>query len=83
MRDDYPSILHRVSEHWATVLSRPGVGIADHFLELGGDSVSAAFMAAALADEFDVEMNVLTIFHQPTVERLSRYIYEQQKNPGD
>lgn len=78
MRDEYSTIVQRVSEHWAASLSRPSVGLADHFLDLGGDSVSAAFIAVALADEFAVDIDVLTIFAQPTVESLSRYIHERQ-----
>ncbi|MGW4326904.1 amino acid adenylation domain-containing protein [Nocardia sp. NPDC004573] len=49
------------------VLGRPVVGAEDSFFDLGGNSLLATRLAAALHAEFGVELPVRSIFETPTV----------------
>lgn len=55
---------------WARVLERP-VGPLDDFFELGGDSLAAAEIAAAIEELTGVEMPTSALLETPTVRQLA------------
>jgi len=57
---------------YAEVLGVERVGVDDSFFELGGDSVSAMRLAAAVKTSLDADISVRTLFDAPTVSTLSR-----------
>src|ERR1700759_4688212 len=67
-----------VLEIWQGILGRDGIGIADNFFDLGGDSLLAVRLVSALRIELGVEMDMKAIFLHPTVEELTLAIEEQE-----
>ncbi|WP_371726388.1 amino acid adenylation domain-containing protein, partial [Mycobacterium sp. DBP42] len=56
---------------YAQVLGLERVGIDDSFFDLGGDSLSAMRLLAAVNSHLDVDMGVRTLFDAPTVAQLA------------
>ncbi|OBH32144.1 non-ribosomal peptide synthetase [Mycobacterium sp. E342] len=59
---------------YAQVLGLERVGVDDSFFELGGDSLSAMRLIAAINADLNAGLPVRTIFQAPTVRSLSRRI---------
>jgi len=57
----------RVAEVFGAVLGHPMPGAEDSFFEVGGNSLLATRLTAALHAEFGVDMPVRTVFEAPTV----------------
>ena len=62
--------LSRVGRIWTELLNVPGVGDADHFVEMGGDSIAAMMCVARIAAEFGVDIPVATLFLDDTTLRV-------------
>src|SRR5439155_10386481 len=57
---------------WSQVLGIDPIGVQDHFLRLGGDSLLATRLVARICDLLRVQFSVLALFDEaPTVERMS------------
>jgi acyl-coenzyme A synthetase/AMP-(fatty) acid ligase len=52
---------------WAEALGLDAVGVEDHFLELGGDSLRAGRIAARAAEQLGVALTPAALFASPTV----------------
>ncbi|WP_063920716.1 amino acid adenylation domain-containing protein [Nocardia mikamii] len=63
---------HIVAQAYEQVLDADHVGADDDFFALGGDSLSAALVAARIGAALDVRIPVRTIFEEPTVAALAR-----------
>jgi thioesterase domain-containing protein/acyl carrier protein/SAM-dependent methyltransferase len=61
-----------VAQVFAEVLSLDRVGLDDDFFALGGDSLSAMRLIAAIKTALDIDLSVPTIFEAPTVRSLSQ-----------
>ncbi|SUA45157.1 Dimodular nonribosomal peptide synthase [Nocardia africana] len=61
-----------VARAYEQVLDAEHVGADDDFFALGGDSLSAALVAARIGAALDVRIPVRTIFEEPTVAALAR-----------
>ncbi|MCX5206817.1 amino acid adenylation domain-containing protein [Streptomyces sp. NBC_00237] len=59
---------------WQEVLGLSSVDLADDFLEMGGDSLLAARLAASLQSAFDVAVPVGTLLQYTTVEALDGHL---------
>ncbi len=57
----------RLQSMWAEVLGRTDVGLEDDFFELGGDSLAAVELAAALSESFDEAISVRFVLDFPDV----------------
>jgi thioesterase domain-containing protein/acyl carrier protein len=57
---------------YAQVLGLDRVGVDDSFFELGGDSISAMRVIAAINTSLDAGLSVPTVFEAPTVRSLSQ-----------
>ena len=62
---------------YAQVLGLERVGVDDSFFDLGGDSVSAMRLVAAINTGLDAELAVRTVFDAPTVAQLAPRIGEE------
>jgi amino acid adenylation domain-containing protein len=56
---------------WEQELGIEGIGVDDHFLEIGGDSLLAVRIARRLEQEFLCEIPIEALFKYPTVGELS------------
>jgi amino acid adenylation domain-containing protein len=63
---------------WAEVLDLKQVGIHDHFLELGGDSLRATRVLTRVIETFRVELSIRAFFDMPTVAEMAEFIVRQQ-----
>ena len=61
---------------WQDILGIKKIGIYDNFFELGGNSIQAAVLANRLQKEFNVTIQVRSVFLAPTVSEFSMYIDE-------
>ncbi|MEV5650885.1 amino acid adenylation domain-containing protein [Nocardia sp. NPDC052254] len=62
-----------VARAYEQVLNRDRVGADDDFFALGGDSLSAALVAARIGATLDIRIPVRTLFEEPTVAELARH----------
>jgi hypothetical protein len=56
------------------VLHVDPVGLHDHFLELGGNSISGAMLAFHLQEALGEDIHTVVLFEAPTVAELSRFL---------
>ena len=59
---------------FAQVLGVERVGVDDSFFDLGGDSISAMRVIAAINTGLDAQLAVRTLFESPTVSGLSQHL---------
>nr|PZN18952.1 MAG: hypothetical protein DIU75_15855 [Mycolicibacterium hassiacum] len=63
-----------IADIYADVLGLDHAGLDDDFFTLGGDSLSAMRLIAAIRSSLGVDISVPTVFEAPTVESLSRRV---------
>jgi len=66
-----------IASIWAEVLEVDLVGIHDHFLDLGGDSLLAVRIAAAIETQLRRELRSESVFEQPTVAELAAALFSE------
>ncbi|MEV0336232.1 amino acid adenylation domain-containing protein [Nocardia sp. NPDC050717] len=66
----------RVAAVFTEILGRPVPGAEDSFFEIGGNSLLATRLAAALHADFSVDLPVRQIFEAPTVAGIAQLITE-------
>jgi amino acid adenylation domain-containing protein len=62
---------------WEKVLGVRPIGVQDNFFDLGGHSVLAVHLMAAIEQAFDHRLPLATLFQNPTVERLGELLRTQ------
>ncbi|HYP25734.1 MAG TPA: amino acid adenylation domain-containing protein, partial [Blastocatellia bacterium] len=67
---------------WREVLGLRDIGISDNFFELGGHSLLAMRLISKMREAFEVEMRLRSLFDSPTVEALSKEIWELRRAGG-
>lgn len=60
-----------IVEAWSKVLGCEGMGIDDNFLELGGNSIHAVAVSAALESVLGADTPVLSMYRHPTARALA------------
>ncbi len=56
-----------VTRLWVQVLKQDQVGVHEHFLDLGGDSILAGLLIARIREELKIELSLRSLFDAPTV----------------
>jgi acyl carrier protein len=75
-RNDVEAELARL---WGEALGIEQVGINEHFLSLGGDSIFTIRVAAGIWDRFGVDISMLTMFELPTIAELAAEVIRLSK----
>ncbi|HTQ80538.1 MAG TPA: phosphopantetheine-binding protein, partial [Thermoanaerobaculia bacterium] len=73
----------RVAAIWQRALGVERIGVDDHFLELGGDSLLALSVTHAIEREFDLAGRSFNLFENPTVAAIARFLGEGVDDPVD
>ncbi|MGP3691673.1 amino acid adenylation domain-containing protein [Streptomyces sp. IBSNAI002] len=73
----------RVAKVWAEVLGAPVTDPDADLFSLGGHSLTAARLAAALQEEFGVRVSLVTVFQQQTVRALASFVDSAAPRPAD
>jgi tyrocidine synthetase-3 len=63
---------------WEQVLEMSGIGVRDNFVELGGDSLSAARVSIEIIERFDVEVPPDFLFDPGTVAAVAEFVSQAQ-----
>ena len=63
-----------MADIYAQVLGLERVGVDDSFFDLGGDSISAMRVIAAINTTLDIQLAVRTLFYAPSVRSLSQQL---------
>ena len=66
-----------IADVFADVLGINRVGVDDSFFDLGGDSLSAMRVIAAINTSLDIQLPVRTLFESPSVSALSQQVRPQ------
>jgi len=59
---------------WADALGLAGIGVADDFFDLGGDSITAVRLTTATQRWLDAAVPLAALFDAPTVAAMARYL---------
>lgn len=66
---------------WQRVLSRSKVGVNDNFFEVGGSSLKAVQVVAAIRKETGHNVSIVTLFEAPSVARLAEHLRVAKEEP--
>ncbi len=69
-----------VAEIWSDILGLEQVSVADDFLALGGDSISALRILARINDRFGVDWNIAELMDVTTVGEISERIDREKQS---
>ncbi|MDI5895996.1 non-ribosomal peptide synthetase [Flavobacterium algoritolerans] len=59
---------------WQELLGTELIGVKDNFFDLGGQSIKAIKLNIKIKNEFDIDLDLRTIFLEPTIEKLAEKI---------
>ena len=63
-----------LAKYWCEILGLPSVGVQEHFMDLGGHSLSAMRLLARLRADHGLELSVTDILDHPTIAKLAKRI---------
>jgi len=67
-----------LTEIWTGLLGHLDIGPDDDFFAVGGHSLLATRLIAAIADQFGVELPLISVFENPTIRQLAGQIGNRQ-----
>jgi acyl carrier protein len=65
-----------ISEIWQAILGIAPIGVNDHFIELGGNSLLAVQAAASTSDAYQLELTAEAFMRNPTVRGVAETVVE-------
>jgi acyl carrier protein len=68
-----------LSEIWKDILQRDQIGTADHFFEIGGNSIIATRMVSMIHKLLHIRLNLRDIFRYPKIKELAGFIVESEQ----
>ncbi|MCF1436845.1 alpha/beta fold hydrolase [Agrobacterium vitis] len=73
----------KIATAWRSVLKIKHVQAEDNFFSLGGDSLAAARLTSALADQYGISLSVLDVFDYPTIAQMASVLNESGTQPHE
>ena len=67
-----------LTEIWSEVLQVEPIGIYDNFLTLGGDSILAIQVANQIGDVWQVELEFIIFFQEPTIAKMAVKVTQER-----
>ncbi|OKH52348.1 non-ribosomal peptide synthetase [Calothrix sp. HK-06] len=61
----------RLAKVWSEILNIQTIGIKDNFFDIGGSSLSAIFLIAAIGQQFGKELPISAVLTNPTIEEFA------------
>ncbi|MGB8170025.1 MAG: amino acid adenylation domain-containing protein [Chthoniobacteraceae bacterium] len=74
---------NQIMQAWQNVFVNHTIGVRDNFFDLGGDSLLALTLIAEINRLLKVDLEVLTLFDNPTVEELARVPLRDKKGASE
>jgi amino acid adenylation domain-containing protein len=68
---------------WKEVLQSEQIGVVSNFFELGGHSLKAIQLITRVHKQFQVKLDLRTIFQNPTISGLARHVLSSEKRIDD
>ena len=68
---------------WIDVLKMDAIGIHEDFLEIGGDSLTAARIASRILTAFEIDLAPRDLFDAPTIAQMAELIVRRQSESHD
>ena len=65
---------------WQDILGKASISIHDNFFDLGGNSLRAMRIVAAVSKQFNVDNTLRVLFEKSTISELAAYIDSQNKS---
>ncbi|HEV2853793.1 MAG TPA: SDR family NAD(P)-dependent oxidoreductase [Thermoanaerobaculia bacterium] len=81
IRPPLGSVAAEIASVWSSVLGVADIGLEDNFFDLGGDSLAALQMVAALKRRLRVDLPLRSVLEAPTVARLAGLVGERGPRP--
>lgn len=76
----HTGVEQRLARIWEELLDLRPIGVRDDFFAMGGDSLSAVSLLAAIEREFGKALNIEDLLAGPTVEQLANLIVQQDRD---
>jgi thioesterase domain-containing protein/acyl carrier protein len=76
------TVTHKLTAIWRRCLLAENVGMNDHFMDLGGDSVTAADMLVQVYDATGIDVPLLEFLDDPTIYGLTKRCRDRPKQVG-
>ncbi|MGI4751305.1 MAG: amino acid adenylation domain-containing protein [Janthinobacterium lividum] len=70
----------RIAQTWSALLLIDGIGTDDSFFELGGSSLLALKMIAALKEQWQYQLPVTKLYQQPIISSIARFLVKGEEN---
>jgi amino acid adenylation domain-containing protein len=64
----------KLAKIWSEILNIQPIGVKDNFFQIGGNSLSAVFLMAAVGEQFAKELPVSAILTNPTIEEFAQLL---------
>ncbi|MEM8906585.1 MAG: amino acid adenylation domain-containing protein [Bacteroidota bacterium] len=68
------AVEEQIHQIWCELLDRQSIGIHEHFFEIGGDSLVAIRLNAAIQAAFDRQLEVRDVLYYPTIAGLAQHL---------
>jgi amino acid adenylation domain-containing protein/thioester reductase-like protein len=67
---------------WTDILRSKRIGIDDHFIHHGGNSLIAARITAAMRHDLAIGLSVMDLFDHPTIRELASWLSDSDRQTG-
>lgn len=72
-----------LADIWKDLLVLDNVGVTDNFFQVGGHSLLSMKLKARVANQYNVQLDLMSLFEQPTIAFLAQYIESASKVDQD